>query len=54
MKNQPQKEKKPYEAPAFRAVRLEIKSSILASCRLSGTMTQTQQNCKLGSTCFGN
>ncbi len=55
MENEPRSEKKRYEAPAFRVVRLEVKANTLAICRLStifsylgDTIGCKQVKCRLG------
>jgi hypothetical protein len=43
--------KKSYEAPAFRVVRLEVKTSVLNVCRTSTSQISSQAhptNCKTG------
>jgi len=37
--------KKPYEAPAFRRVRLEVKTSVLAACSLSTSVSPLFPTC---------
>jgi len=39
------KEKKPYKAPAFRKVSLEVKTSVLAVCSLSTPVSPTLGTC---------
>lgn len=47
------KEKKAYEAPCFRKVRLEVKSAVLAECRNSPDQTPMtgSRTCKLTYAC---
>ena len=47
--------KKPYEAPVVKKVRLEIKNAVLAVCHSSPNLTPKQapiNNCALESACY--
>ena len=46
------KEKRPYEPPAFRKVRLEVKSSVLAVCSLSTSVSPIFGTCKTVAPCL--
>lgn len=47
------KEKKPYKAPAFRKVSLEVKTSVLSACSLSTAVSPLFPTCtQPGTQCY--
>ncbi len=51
MEKESRKEKKAYEAPAFKAVHLEVIDSLLGNCHTSSNLT-VLPNCALSSSCI--
>ena len=47
-------EKKPYEAPAFRKTRLEVKTSVLGVCSLSASPSPTFGTCTTHNPCVSD